>query len=339
MPHRHRRVLLPVLFLAGFLGQDLSFVHAQAKPKDAIPLWSLDVKARVGGVPEWDKARKLGIEIIKDENSGDLIYLSETGHRAVVPAGNAAKPSAVKEPILMWGLNLKGRAAGIDDWDKARKFGIDVWKDPHNDNLIYVCETGAIAVVPGAKVTRPEKYKDATRLYDIDLPARPANTASWEKARKFGHEVYKDENAGNLVYLSETGAIAVVPGAGVAKPEKSKGSNWLYDLDLPTRPAGIAEFEKGRKFGNEVHKDENTGNLVYLSEIGAIAVVPGGSVTKPVTAKTPTRLWDLDLKVRPFGSDDWNKARKFGNEIFRDENAGNLIYIGETGALAVVPGK
>jgi len=55
------------------------------------------------------------------------------------------------------------------------------------------------------------KSKGWTWKYDFDLKARQGGNGDWDKARKFGVEVYLDENANNLVYLSETGSIAVVP--------------------------------------------------------------------------------------------------------------------------------
>jgi len=56
-------------------------------------------------------------------------------------------------------------------------------------------------------------------------------------------------------------------------------------------------------------------------------------------AKKPTWLHGLDLNVRKGGELDFSKAQKIGVEVFRDENNGNLIYISETGAIAVTQGK
>ena len=59
-------------------------------------------------------------------------------------------------------------------------------------------------------------------------------------------------------------------------------------------------------------------------------------------AKSPKWLHGLDLRVRKAGHpnfDDSPKTLKYGIEVFRDENNGNLIYISENGSIAVVPGK
>lgn len=58
------------------------------------------------------------------------------------------------------------------------------------------------------------------------------------------------------------------------------------------------------------------------------------------STKAPKWLHGLDLRVRKGGTPDFDaKTPKFGVEVFRDENNGNLIYISETGSIAVIPGK
>ncbi len=60
-----------------------------------------------------------------------------------------------------------------------------------------------------------------------------------------------------------------------AQPNKTKEPTWLHGLELRVRKAGEADFTKDtKKWGLEVFKDENTGNLVYISETGSISVVP-----------------------------------------------------------------
>lgn len=56
--------------------------------------------------------------------------------------------------------------------------------------------------------------------------------------------------------------------------------------------------------------------------------------------KSPKWSYGLDLRVRKGGEADFSpKTQKFGIEVFRDENNGNVIYISETGSIAVLPGK
>jgi hypothetical protein len=56
--------------------------------------------------------------------------------------------------------------------------------------------------------------------------------------------------------------------------------------------------------------------------------------------KTPKWLHGLSVKVRAAAEADFGpQTKKIGIEVFRDDNNGNLIYITETGSIAVVAGK
>jgi hypothetical protein len=56
--------------------------------------------------------------------------------------------------------------------------------------------------------------------------------------------------------------------------------------------------------------------------------------------KAPKWLHGLTARVRKADEPDFNKdTKRWGIEVFKDENNGNLVYITETGAIAVVPGK
>ena len=75
-----------VCFLMGCLvAQQLPFVHAQDVKK---PSWShgLEFRVRKAGEVDWSKdTKRYGIEVFKDENNGNLVYISETGDISVVP--------------------------------------------------------------------------------------------------------------------------------------------------------------------------------------------------------------------------------------------------------------
>ena len=64
-----------------------------------------------------------------------------------LPYVNAQTPE-VKAPKWLHGMNIKARKSTEDSFDKAQKFGIEVYKDENNGNLIYISENGSIAVVP-----------------------------------------------------------------------------------------------------------------------------------------------------------------------------------------------
>jgi len=66
-----------------------------------------------------------------------------------LPFVRAQGASDVKPPKWMYGLTTKARKADEADFTKdTKKYGIEVFKDENNNNLIYISETGSIAVVP-----------------------------------------------------------------------------------------------------------------------------------------------------------------------------------------------
>jgi hypothetical protein len=76
-----------VCFLIGLLlAPHLPFARAQEnKVKAPIFLHGMEVRSRKAGEPDFnDKTKKWGIEVYKDENNGNTIYVSETGSIAVV---------------------------------------------------------------------------------------------------------------------------------------------------------------------------------------------------------------------------------------------------------------
>jgi hypothetical protein len=61
-----------------------------------------------------------------------------------------AADNKVKAPTWLHGFNVRSRKASEYDLNKdTKKIGIEVYKDEENGNLIYVSETGSIAVLPG----------------------------------------------------------------------------------------------------------------------------------------------------------------------------------------------
>jgi hypothetical protein len=253
-------------------------------------------------------------------------------------AASSAQAQEVKAPKWLYGLALKCRKGGQPDFDaKAQKFGVEVFKNENNGNLVYVSEAGYIAVVPAGNLNGPAK--DPTWLHGLDLKCRKSGQADFTaETPKIGVEVFKDENTGNLIYISEIGCLAVVPGAG-GPATPVKGPKWLHGLELRCRKGGEADFTKDtKKFGVEAFKDENNGNLVYVSEVGSIAVLPGaGAPAEEV--KGPKWLHGLELKCRKGGQADFDKNMpKIGVEAFKDENNGDLLYISEAGMITALPG-
>ena len=64
-----------------------------------------------------------------------------------------------------------------------------------------------------------------------------------------------------------------------------------------------------------------------------------GQPNPAVKVKDPKWQYGLNVRVRQGQEVDFKKAVLVGLEVYRDENNGNLIYVSETGAIAVVPEK
>src|SRR5262245_43143170 len=264
-------------------------------------------------------------------------------------AGALASPAEegkAGDPDSKYAMDLRARKSTEPEFTKdTKKYGVEVYTDGHNRDGIYISERGSLSVVP-ARLFKAEggKVKDPLWQHGLTLNVRPAGEKSWDKAKKFGLEVLRDENSGALVYVNENGVLGTVAAKYTAATARDKGKpknpTWKHAMDLKVRKAGDMGWDKAEKCGVEVLREESNGNLVYVSETGHFAVAPAKLASKDDTAKGPTWQHGLELSARKHGEKEFGKdTKKYGVEVYLDENTGNLVYIAETGALAVVPGK
>jgi hypothetical protein len=74
-----------------------------------------------------------------------------------------------------------------------------------------------------------------------------------------------------------TGALTMQLPFVHAQSEKAKDPVFKHGAVFRVRKFDEPEFTKDTKrIGVEVYQDEYNGNLIYLTETGSIAVVPGG---------------------------------------------------------------
>jgi len=253
---------------------------------------------------------------------------------AVAPEAQA-QPAASK-PTSLYAHDLRVRKGGTVDYTPdTPKFGLEVFKDDATTAVIFLTQTGNLAVIPATAVGNERK---AVWLFAHDMRARKADDELFKNATKFGVEVFKDQGTGKLVYISETASIAV---AGVpAMVGTDKGPEWHHGLLLKVRGPEETGFGAAtKKFGVEVFKDGNTGGLMYISELGAIATAPApAQPPAPDKVKAPKALYGLTLRVRKADETEFGPmTKKLGIEVFKDENTGGLIYISENGSLATSP--
>ena len=248
----------------------------------------------------------------------------------------SAKPDAPakgKPPVNRYGLLLKYRKAGEDSFKATRSCALECFQQEDGSG-IYLSQSGALAVIPASLFEAGEgKEKGPLAQHGLELAVRKADG----KTVKFGLECYRDENNGHLLYITQTGSLAVVP-ARYARPTrgKPKGAPLTHHVRLKVR-----QGEERMTYGVAVFEDRNNDNLIYLSETGAIAVVPRALIGKETTSgKAPAWRYAFRLGARAGSDTKSGKAtRKYAVEVYEDTNNGCLVFIGDTGNLAVVPSK
>jgi len=302
---------------------------------------AFDLACRKFGEPEITKqTQRLGVEAFQDGNNGLGIYVTQTGSLAVARGFQDLKlPLASKNPEWVTGLDLPARAAGEVNFDNAKVHSMEVFRDPHTDNWIFITEKGQLAVAAAGGKTASAADKRPKWTHSVDLRVRKGGVKDWKDAVKFGIEVYRHGSTGNLIYISETGSIAVIHDNGRTAAD-GKAPSWLHGLDLYCRKHDEPDFTKEtRKLGVEVFLDTNNGNLIFITENGTLAVTAGPATVNAPTPdiKEPKWMHGLNLKARKAGEKEFSdRTTVYGAEVFRDENVGVMLYVCETGAIATL---
>lgn len=321
----------------------------QPKGSDAGPapkfLYGHDLKVRPGGEKSFAKAAKVGVEVyshqVADGDGKDAkavpfaVAITDAGNLAVFPGGTVGADKASK---WLTAHDLRVRKAGESDFtQKTKTWGVELFRDQASNRLLYVSEAGAVASAPVPATLATDK--GPKWHHALELKVRAPGDQTFEKAKKFGLEVSKDENTGGLLYVTETGAIAAGPAPAAAPdPKKIAAPKSVYGLDLLARGADEAEFtDKTKAVPVEVFEDPNANALVYISGAGAVAVAPNpGKLADLAGGKAVTWKGAMNLKARKGGEKEFDKATKYGVEVFRDNRTGNLILVSQTGSIAVL---
>jgi hypothetical protein len=310
--------------------------------EDGIPpkfLHGHDLKVRPGGEKDFnEKTPRIGVELYHDVARNVVLAISEKGWIAAVPAPVLGK----SKPGCMWltAHDLHARKADEKDFTpKTRKYGVEVFHDPVLRHLLYICESGSVALAPlpaGLVTDRGPKL-----LHAFTLAVRRPEQNDFTNAPRFGVEVFRDLNTpdGLICIVGETGSIATVPSPNTpaTSSPQVKDPQTLYGLILRVRTATEKTFgETTRRYSVEVYADPNTatGHLLYVSQTGAIAAVPQKKWDD--SKRGVTWLGGMAVRARPAGERSFDKARQYNIEVFRDNRTGHLLYICETGSIAVV---
>ena len=306
---------------------------AKAAPKF---LYGHDLRVRPGGKKDFTpETPKIGVEVFHDEATKAFIGISESGALAVAPAVPVAADRTCR---WLTAHDLAARKAGEAEFtERTKKFGVELFRDMGSNRLLYACESGSIAFAPirGELVTdRGPKWHHA-----LEPKVRNPSQREFDRARKFGLEVFKDENTGGLIYIvAETGSIATAPAPAAAPDPKNLAPPAArYGLVLRVRGADEPDFtDKTKNVGIEIFEDPNSNVLFYLTQDGYVATAPNPGKFPP-EARGVTWQSAIALKARKGGDKTFDTAKKYGIEVFHDNRTGNLIFISETGSIAVLP--
>jgi hypothetical protein len=233
-----------------------------------------DLHCRKAGEAEFTQnTKKWGVEMFHDRGTNQLLYVCESASVSLSPVPGALVTN--KGPKWNHAMEPKVRTPEEDRFDKARKFGLEVFRDENTNDLIYITEVGAINTA-ASNLPAPEQKKIAPpkTQYGLVLRVRAADEPNFtEKTKQLGVEVFEDANANLLFYITEAGYVATAPNTGKFVAD-AKGVTWKSAMALRARKGGQADFNAAKKFGLEVFEDNRTGNLLFVSETGAIAVLP-----------------------------------------------------------------
>lgn len=224
--------------------------------------------------------------------------------------------------------------------DKTRFVGVDVHHDRAGRQRFYVSEGGQQLAV-SAVGTGDAKQTEAKWLHRMTLPVRTSEENDFtDKTRQLGVEVYRELATGNLIYVSDAGAFAVVSPKKAPQEAKNQKPRWLERLPAKVRRASETFAREALRCNFEIYFDENTRCLILAGENGALGVLPGG---QPRARKAPEPLeWThaLDLQARLPGTKDFDrKTPIFRVEVYEIVCRNAWLYLTESLHVAVIPGE
>src|SRR5262249_45587771 len=151
---------------------------------------------------------------------------------------------------------------------------VECFQEEETGNGIYVAQSGALSVVPKG-LFKSGDGKGPLSQHGFSISVRPADKKA--KTPSFGVECFLDENNNDLIYVTETGSISVIPTKHAAATKgKIKGYSRTHGVDLRVRKAGDKDWDKPttKTYGVDVFEDLNNNNVIYLSETGSACVLP-----------------------------------------------------------------
>jgi hypothetical protein len=291
----------------------------------------VDVPCRPAGEREFTaKTPRFTVELYGERGAG--LGITAAGNICVTPD---VRPDERKNPTVphwLYRFELGRAREGDIPRVKGGVIGVETYRERNFGRTLYVSQTGHLAFAPG----KVEKTVAAP------APAKPLHRADVAigKGQVWRVAAFHDANSGNVIYASDTGGLAVVPGA--QEPPAGRGLQRWYQLDLKCRK-GRARSEGAGKpeliaLRVAVYRDDSAGAWIYVSETGALAAARTAAKarTPPKEPLPPRPSHGFQLIARPYSEvEPFGSYRHVGVECYRDANTGCAVYITETGALAV----
>jgi hypothetical protein len=258
------------LFYVGEESKTLAVVPSARggeRPKAGPAKWLYRLVLPVRGWEDTDFAEqtpKVSVEVYRDENTGNRVYVSHTGFLAVLPPGKAPAGKPAQPPRAIHRLKLKVRYGEFEF--KYHRYNVEVYRDDNSATLLYVAANGALAVIPAGKAAAGRKSEMPEWSHALVLKVRkPGDDEFRQDSPVWSLEVYQDRNHDAAVYITETLRLAVLPG-GKGLVAKAEAPRWLRRF----RPAGDA----ARRWSGEIFLNPNSDHHAYITSRGALAVVP-----------------------------------------------------------------
>ncbi|MBY0459223.1 MAG: hypothetical protein K2V38_17980, partial [Gemmataceae bacterium] len=230
---------------------------------------------------------------------------------ATTPArAGAQDKSKIDPPKHLYGHDLRVRKGGVGDFGpETPRVGVEFFRDSTTKTIIAISDAGSVAVTraPTGELGKSEAPKWLTAH---DLSCRKAGEPFFtQQTKKFGVELFQDRPSNTLLYVSDTGSVALAPVPGALVTDK--GPKWHHGLEPKVRTPDQDKFDNAKKFGMEVFKDENTIDqktsvLIYITEVGFIGTglttAPSERVKPPRVAESPTALECVVKLIIPCGT-------------------------------------
>jgi hypothetical protein len=250
-----------------------------------------------------------------------------------------AQDKELKKLLWSHAFDLASRKFGeekIDD--KTQRFGVEAFLDDNTGLGLYISQVGSIALGPhfkGLKVPITPS-KGPKWFTGLDLPTRKFGVKKFAKDTPVQcMEIFRDPNVDNWLYITDKGNIAATNGK-LHPGETNKTPKWVHSVDLKVRK-GNGDWDTANKYGIEVYYDGNSGNHIFATETGNVAIIPQNKDLEPDKGVAPTLLHGLDLKCRRHDEKAFSDTtRVFGVEVYHDTSTGNLVYVSETGHIALM---